>query len=161
MREILSNYINIAPQAIVFQYGQQGKPLIAEAETGIEFNLTTSGDLALLAVGAEEPVGVDCEQVRERRDLVALAKRMFTPNEASRIAAAKPDDRLELFHLAWTALESRVKADGWGLAHRREFAAQDTLNIGHFIPERGFLAAVARQSLPPVAEWMTLELAAG
>jgi 4'-phosphopantetheinyl transferase len=160
LRKILASYVKINPQHIAFKFGEAGKPLLDAPESGIEFNMTTSGDLALVAVSAGEPVGVDCEQVRERISFTAIAERMFTPDEASRIATARQDDRPKLFHVAWTALEAEVKADGRGLAHHKESTAQGILDIGHCIPECGFVAAVARRYLPPVEEWITLELAA-
>lgn len=160
LRKILAGYIKINPQDIEFKYGKAGKPLLDAPESGIEFNMTTSGDLALVAVSAREPVGVDCEQVRERISFTAIAKRMFAPDEAARIATARQDDRPKLFQLAWTALEAEVKADGRGLARHKESTAQGILDIEHCIPECGFIAAVARRYLPPVEEWMTLELAA-
>jgi 4'-phosphopantetheinyl transferase len=126
----------------------------------LEFNLTTSGELALLAVSQSQPVGVDCERVRERRNLDAIARRMLTPGERSRIAAAAPHERLERFHLAWTALEAGVKEDGRGLSRRGERTARGALQIAHCVPEPGFIAAVARLALPPVREWVTMELTA-
>jgi 4'-phosphopantetheinyl transferase len=161
LRAILSRYINIAPPHIDFKYGKHGKPQLANGDDSLELNLTTSGDLALVAICAGEPVGVDCEQVRERRDAAAIARKMFTTEAASAISAAEAHERLALFHLAWTALEANVKADGRGLCHRAEAPAQGMLDIGHCVPEHGFIAAVARRDLPPVVDWKTLELASG
>lgn len=161
LREILTNYIHIEPQHIEFKYGDAGKPLFDGTNAHIHFNLTTSGDLALVAISGGEPVGVDCEWMREHKDVVAIAKRMFSATEASRVARAGPADRLMQFHLAWTALEAGVKADGRGLAHHREPAAQGVPDIRHCIPEDGFMAAVARRNLPPVRDWIALELATG
>jgi len=159
LRAILSTYINIAPQQIVFTYGHAGKPALGGIECPLSFNMTTSGDLALVAISDTEPVGVDCERVRQRNGMVGIARRMFTPDAASRVSAAAPGDRLEQFHLGWTALEAAVKVDGRGLSRRNEPAIQDTLDIVHCVPERGFMAAVARKVLPPLREWVTLELA--
>jgi 4'-phosphopantetheinyl transferase len=161
LRSILASYLRIEAQRIVFHYSCAGKPRVEEAETGVEFNLTTSGDLALLAISDTEAVGVDCEQVRARRDLQAIAERMFSPEEASRLAATAPEYRLQQFHLSWTALEAGVKADGRGLSRRREPAAQGALDIEHCIPEPGFIAAVARRDLSPLSKWETLEPAVG
>lgn len=161
LRAILTNYIDIEPQEIVFTYGKAGKPLLDGTTSDLDFNLTTSGDLALVAISGGEPVGVDCEWVRERKDMGAIAKRMFNAEVASRIATAEPEDRFMQFHLAWTSLEAGVKADGRGLARHKEPAARGTLDIGHCVPEQGFMAAVARRDLPPVRDWMTLELTPG
>jgi len=161
LRILLSKYINCTPQRVVFAYGDAGKPLLRATTSNLEFNMATSGDLACVAVSAEEPVGIDCEQVRERGHLTAIARRMFAPEDASRIAAAAEHDRLMRFHLAWTALEAGVKADGRGLARRTDPVAQGTLDIGHCVPQTGFIAAVARRYLPRVEEWTTMEIASG
>lgn len=159
LRAILTTYIYIEPHAIDFKYVEAGKPQLDGISVEMDFNLTTSADLALVAISGGDPVGVDCEWVRERKDIVAIAKRMFSAKEASRIARAAPQDRLMLFHLAWTALEAGVKADGRGLARHREPAAQGAPDIVHCVPRQGFVAAVACRDLPPIRDWMTLELA--
>lgn len=159
LRAILSNYINIEPQQIVFSYGHAGKPSVENQAPHLEFNLTTSGDLAFLGVSPEEPLGVDCEQVRVHKDYVGIARRMFRPEQTARIALATGQDQIRLFHLAWTALEAEVKADGRGLIHRKEVVDPEAMGIAHCIPEPGFIAAIASKTLPPVEQWTALELA--
>ena len=161
LRMILSRYLGITPHTIEYEYASAGKPLLKEPYSGLEFNLTTSGDLALVGLSVCNPIGVDCEQVRNCRDVVAIARRMFAPEAASAIVDAAPEDRLEQFYLGWTALEAEVKMDGRGLVGRQKPAAQGSLRIEHCVPEPGFIAAVAREHLPPVEEWVTMELPAG
>jgi len=159
---ILSGYLGVAPEAIGFRYGGAGKPFLADTSSGLEFNLTNSGDLALVALSLGMPVGVDCEQIRDRGDMIAIAERMFTPEQAARVAGASLEDRLRQFHVAWTALEAEVKADGCGLLGRhQQLVAQGALQIKHYVPEPGFIAAVARERLPLVEEWVTLTLGVG
>ena len=161
LRIILSMYVDIPPRAIPFEYGKAGKPRLAGPGTGLDFNLTTSGNLALVAVSESDPVGVDCEQVRDCSDAVAIAERMFNPQQAARVAAAAPEHRLEQFFLGWTALEAEVKADGRGLLGPKETTVRNNLQVRHCVPEPGFIAAVARRLVPPVEEWETLELTKG
>jgi len=161
LRAILSGYVGIDPQAIELRYADAGKPYLANSLRALDFNLTTTGDLALVALSSGEPIGVDCEQLRDRRSLVAIAARMFSPEEASRIAAAPEEEQSERFHVAWTGLEAEVKVDGLGLAGRKQPSAQSSIQIKHCMPAPGFIAAVARKDLPPVGNWITLELSAG
>ena len=72
-----------APAAITFSYGDKGKPeLDAEAGAGrLHFNLTHSGDLALIALTTFAPVGVDIEHIDRRRDYVAVARRVLSEGE--------------------------------------------------------------------------------
>jgi len=166
LRMILSGYLGIEPEAIGFRYGEAGKPFLEDTFSCLEFSLTNSGDLALVALSPGVPVGVDCEQIRDRWDVVAIADRMFTPEQTARVASAAPEDRLRQFHIAWTALEAEVKADGRGLLGRHRPArhrpaVQAALRIEHCVPEPGFVAAVARERLPPVGDWITMTLDAG
>ncbi|PQJ95513.1 hypothetical protein CXB77_15215 [Chromatium okenii] len=73
---ILARYLAVAPAALNFIYGINGKPALADA--ALEFNLTTSGELALVAISTTA-VGVDCEMLRPQRRWLAIAQRMFAP----------------------------------------------------------------------------------
>ncbi len=121
--------------------------------------MTTSDDMALVAVSSGRPVGIDCERIRPRADLLAIARRMFPQAEAERIASAPEERRLELFYRSWTALEADVKADGRGLSRRQNTTSVAALGVAHCLPAPGFMAAVARACLPPVHRWQTLQLA--
>jgi 4'-phosphopantetheinyl transferase len=156
LRRLLSHYVGLSAPLLGFELGKSGKPLLAGAGNGIEFNLTTSDDLAMVAVSRNQPVGVDCERIRPRTDLLAIAFRMFDRDEARAVAAAPERERLARFYVAWTAMEANVKADGRGLSRRLEQPATGTLEIAHCTPADGFVAAVARTSVPPPSQWKTL-----
>ncbi|KAA6181889.1 4'-phosphopantetheinyl transferase superfamily protein [Thiohalocapsa marina] len=163
-RRILARYLDLHPARIGFRYGAAGKPEITATERRLEFNLTNSGDLALLAVSAEEPVGIDCELERGRDNLLGIARRMFPPETHAALAALPPGaTQLRHFHLHWTALEARVKADGRGLARHQE-PDPIGLEVHHAMAGDSdghpAICAVARRSLPPPGAWIALELAA-
>lgn len=161
LREILSRYLDAPPGSLRFDYGAAGKPALAGAVLPLSFNLTTTGDLALVGVcagsGPSEEIGVDCELIRPRRDIEAVAQRMFAPETVHAIKAAPPPERLARFYRAWTALEADAKADGRGLFRPRPAGAQPPAVL-HCIPEAGYIAAIARETLPPVSDWSTLYL---
>ncbi len=83
LRTILSRYLDIPAPLIAFDRGPAGKPYLAPQAGArpIAFNLTTTGDLALVALcadtGPEAELGVDCEWIRPRVDIQAVARRMF------------------------------------------------------------------------------------
>ena len=161
MRRILGGYLQRPPQTITLSYGAAGKPSLTGDHRQLEFNLTTSGDLALLAVAAEHEVGVDCEPVRDDRDLAGIAHRMFPADDAVAIDRLPATERALAFYLHWTALEARVKADGRGLAGWQE-PDMPGLEIRHAVAGHlggtDVICAVARRALPPVRDWITLEL---
>jgi 4'-phosphopantetheinyl transferase len=123
----------------------------------LEFNLTTTADIALVGVSLDSALGVDCEQVRPRTEMMAVARRMFAPRAVADLARLPESRRLEAFYRAWTALEADAKADGRGLFRPRASGAVPA-EIRHAIPAAGHIAAVAREVLPPIRSWAALEL---
>lgn len=65
MRVILARYLNVYPEYIKFTYNAHGKPEVINSAR-LQFNLSHSGDLALLAVGKGFPMGVDIEKYSAR-----------------------------------------------------------------------------------------------
>jgi 4'-phosphopantetheinyl transferase len=161
LREILSRYLDKPPKSIRFIYGSAGKPRLPGASTPLSFNLTTTGDLALVAisagVGPSAEVGVDCEWIRPRHNIQAVAERMFEVEVVQAINAVPEQERLAHFCRAWTALEADAKTDGRGLFRPRPPGAPRP-TIRHCIPEIGYIAAVARERLPAVSEWSAFDL---
>lgn len=158
LRRVLCLYLGTPPAELLFRYGPVGKPFLAQAPWGFEFNLTTADDLALVGISLGTPLGVDCERIRPRRDPAGIARRMFEPGRAAAIAGLPEPEALTAFYRAWTALESDAKADGRGLFRRRPPGAPAP-EIRHCVPAPGYVAAVARARVPPLSAWRTLELA--
>jgi len=117
LRELLGRYLGRAPEAVELALGEHGKPRLAGAQPQLEFNLSHSGELALVAVAAPgRPVGVDVEEVKRRGgDLAAVAARVLYPAEAAAIAAAPAEERAALFFPAWARYEARLKCGGGGI----------------------------------------------
>src|SRR5215471_14520309 len=118
MRQILSGYIGIAPQKIVFSYGAAGKPELAgEFEKfRIRFNLSHSGELALLAVTRGLAVGIDIELINPEFASKEIAERFFSANEVRYLLAMPAGDRANAFFSCWTRKEAYIKALGAGLS---------------------------------------------
>lgn len=152
LRRILAFYLDCEPQDIRLRYGEAGKPRLSTGRVPIGFNLTTTGDLALVGVARGTEIGIDCERIRPGRDIEAIARRMLDPEQCRAIADAPEPDRLERFYRAWTALEADAKADGRGLFRPRS-PGRARPEVRHFIPEDGYIAAVAGEHLPPAAAW--------
>jgi len=157
LRRVLGFYLDIPPQAVGFVYGEAGKPSAVQAVGALEFNLTTTADLALVALSRGGEVGIDCELLRPRADLLAVAKRMFSPEAVRTILHTPEDARLAVFYQHWTALEADSKCDGRGLFRHRLTGTQPP-QVAHLVPAPGHIAAVARERLPPREEWLTLDL---
>ncbi len=158
LRQILGLYLGFGPASIVYGYGPAGKPGLAGECNWLEFNLTTTGDLALVGLSRGMELGVDCEWIRPRRDIESVARKMLDPRQVETLIATPEPERLAAFYRAWTALEADAKRDGRGLFRPRPPGARAP-QVRHCIPEPGYVAAVARVGLPVVDRWQTLELA--
>lgn len=118
LRTILARYVECAPQEVRFVYGENGKPFLHSCHTGtdLQFNLAHSHEMALYAVAQGRPVGVDVEYRRRLTDGGRIAQRFFSPDEATLVMDAAPDEQQRAFFQIWTRKEAYIKATGLGLA---------------------------------------------
>jgi 4'-phosphopantetheinyl transferase len=118
LRTILASYLQTEAKQFSFSYSKKEKPSLAQAyaQSGIAFNVSHSGELALLAFARGREIGVDVEQVRENRDLEAIARRFFSANEQAQLFALPADERPAAFYRCWTRKEAYIKAVGDGLS---------------------------------------------
>jgi 4'-phosphopantetheinyl transferase len=118
LRQVLAGYAGATPHALVFENGPFGKPALTAppGATGLSFNLSRSGSVAVLAVAGGGRVGVDVERLRPFAEADAVARRMFSAAESKALAALPDPARLAGFYRLWTCKEAVVKALGGGLA---------------------------------------------
>jgi 4'-phosphopantetheinyl transferase len=115
LRTVLGAALGREPGSLRFAYGPQGKPALAEPRAALSFNVSHSEDLALIAVGACEDLGVDLEHRDPSRGCRAIAKRFFAPEEVDALDLMPAHDYLEGFYRCWTRKEAYIKARGGGL----------------------------------------------
>ncbi|HLD95568.1 MAG TPA: 4'-phosphopantetheinyl transferase superfamily protein [Alphaproteobacteria bacterium] len=115
LREILSLYLRLPSQEIAFQYSKFQKPYLKEPLKNIEFNLSHSGEMALLGLTTFKRIGVDIEKRRPLQDITNLAKTVLTTNEYEYFLN-HPAQRDDLFFKYWTAKEAFIKGVGEGLS---------------------------------------------
>jgi 4'-phosphopantetheinyl transferase len=116
LRALLGGYLDADPAALAFD--ERAKPRLDPASP-LRFNLSHSGDSALIAVATEREVGVDLERVREGRDIAGLTRRVLLSSE--RAAVSEAADPTAAFHRHWVAKEAFVKATGRGITSLRSF----------------------------------------
>lgn len=112
LQEVLSVYLEEPAGAIEIVHGERGKPRLARG--GLEFNLSHSGDLALIAVSQARPVGVDVEKEKPGRDFLALAERALSADAVTQVREAMPEHRAAAFYRHWVRHEARLKCIGAG-----------------------------------------------
>jgi 4'-phosphopantetheinyl transferase len=115
LREILSGYWDVLPEAIPFGKGSGGKPAVKGANAMIRFNLSHSGGYALFAIAYGREVGVDVEVVRPKPKAAALVERFFSASEKAAFRKLEPSEEEAAFFAGWTRKEAYVKAVGKGL----------------------------------------------
>jgi 4'-phosphopantetheinyl transferase len=157
LRQILSYYTSVTPGAIQFGSGKNGKPYLENgAAPSLSFNLSHSGELAVVAVAEVSEIGVDIEQIRPMPDWRQIAKGTFHQAETEWVCAAKVDHRAEAFFEVWTAKEAYIKASGNGLSHPLDSFAvvganpQQEYSITRLQLPEGYAGAVAYP--PPTCE---------
>lgn len=114
LRFLLARYLGEAPHAIRFQYGSKGKPELA-APAGIHFNVSHSGGFAVLAFSWDGEIGVDVERIHPMEDMLDIAERFFSAEEAADLRSLPACERVDAFFRCWTRKEAYVKAVGDGL----------------------------------------------
>jgi 4'-phosphopantetheinyl transferase len=117
MRLLLARYFDVSPSDIVLRYNAYGKPFLeTRARDPMFFNLSHSGDLAVLAFCRGVPVGVDVEQVRGDRAMPEIAMRYFSEAENLALSRLGEDERSIGFFRCWTRKEAYIKGLGRGLS---------------------------------------------
>jgi 4'-phosphopantetheinyl transferase len=84
--------------------------------SGLHFNVAHSGALALVAISASVPVGVDVEWRRDV-DVDGLAAQVLGEHERRLLSQAPPALRQETFYRYWVCKEAALKAVGRGLPY--------------------------------------------
>src|SRR6185437_13365442 len=115
---IIGHYLKTPPAAVRLVYGRHGKPGLAggDAPPALTFNVSHSGDLALIALTRARMIGVDLEDIRPDFATLDVAARFFAPAEVAALWSLPSDQRVIGFFNCWTRKEAYVKARGEGLS---------------------------------------------
>ncbi len=124
LRTILGDLTKQDPSKIVLNLGPSGKPSLASHS--LQFNCSSSGDLALFAFCDHAPVGVDLEEINQEVDV------------------ALPSGETIMSIEEWVQHESMVKALGTGLSECLPEPAR--FEVHTFQPTEHFIVAIAKLS---------------
>ncbi|MCC8396162.1 4'-phosphopantetheinyl transferase superfamily protein [Paraburkholderia sp. MMS20-SJTR3] len=123
LRELLAERTGIAPAVLRFEQDAAGRPRLAgsadpahqAAHAWPDFNVSHSGQHALIALAARRKVGVDIEVARRDKNWQALTPAVFAPRDEAAVAALPDERRVAAFYDIWTAKEALLKALGVGI----------------------------------------------
>jgi 4'-phosphopantetheinyl transferase len=121
LRQLLGSCCGVAPGEVPLKYSNRGKPYLSfdglNAQTPhIEFSVSHSGDLGLIAITLEVIVGIDVEECNPKVKTEGLAKRYFAPAEVEELSTLAETEQLAGFYRGWTCKEAYIKATGRGLS---------------------------------------------
>lgn len=131
---------------------RHGKPRLLDGPAGIDFNISHSGDLVLVALARGVRVGVDIALRRPVTNPAGVAALAFGEDIAGSLDTMFEGDAVHRFFRLWTLGEARSKVDGRGLPvtdllpdgwlyYRVEGLADD------------YEAAVVADAVRPVRRW--------
>lgn len=117
VRRVLSRYAPIAPVDWIFERNEYGRPRIANDGLAyrLNFNVTHSEGLILVAITRNRTVGVDAEKFVTGAPL-EVADDFFSSSEVQALHSLPELDKSRRFWELWTLKESYIKARGMGLS---------------------------------------------
>jgi 4'-phosphopantetheinyl transferase len=121
-RLILANYLDCDPQCLHFKIESYGKPALANLQSPlkIQFNISHSRDLILIAITVEDQIGIDIEYSDKKKSIESLSETIFSPSEMKFFLTLKSQrEKEKTFFRCWTRKEAYLKAIGIGLRQDR------------------------------------------
>ncbi len=117
LRQVLGAYLGVDPIALLFDVGPHGKPTlrVRPSEDPLHFNLSHSGETALLAVSRNGPVGIDIEQICPEIVTWSLVQAVCVQSEIEQFSALPEALLPRAFFNCWTRKEAYLKGIGEGL----------------------------------------------
>jgi 4'-phosphopantetheinyl transferase len=117
LRLLLGKILDLPANKLQFEYDEFGKPsLVPRQGLPLQFNVSHSGDLILIAITMARAVGVDVERIRTDLDPDTVAARFFSTHECKVLASLAGAARYEAFFACWTRKEAYLKGRGIGLS---------------------------------------------
>ena len=118
LRGILAGYLGTPADQLEFSYARAGKPALAGpwSSSSIQFNLSHSQAIGLLAVSRERSLGIDIEWMNPATSVMEVSERFFSACEISTLRGLPEDKKIAGFFQCWTRKEALIKAVGEGLS---------------------------------------------
>ena len=165
LRLISSHYLNKEPEDIIFEYEDYGKPKFKHS-TNLNFNVSHSGNRAVIGFVYNHTIGIDIEKVKNDFDTFEIAANFFSKAEIDALSNIPKAEQYLAFYRCWTRKEAFIKAKGSGLSFPLDTFSvsldsdieasllytqwdeleKDTWKLISFIPKEGYIAALITDS---------------
>lgn len=120
LRQLLGRTLGVAPDSVVLRRGTRGRPQLADASLRVDFNVSHTRGVALIAIARGLPpatrIGIDIEHSDRGVGADRLAAKFLTSRERATIEPLDAAARRHRFLHHWTCKEAMSKATGDGLA---------------------------------------------
>jgi 4'-phosphopantetheinyl transferase len=116
LRSILGRETGVAPKALTFRYNRWGKPSLDAPQAAVDFSVSHTKGLSVVAIAQGASVGVDVEPYRPCPDRIRIAADLFGLDVAQQLLSVERPRQDAVFLGLWTAGEAFVKARGLGFA---------------------------------------------
>jgi hypothetical protein len=161
--DVRSDVSGAFPEKLDLQRSPRGKPYVAPraGQLPLNFNISHSGSVLLVALSRTADVGVDVERVRVVPEWRAIARRMFEPAVLDELLAdagqddgqddgrARGADNGDAFVRHWCRLEAAVKATGEGLFAQDNRTPPRVIDLPHLPIAAGAVRYRAALALRP------------
>ena len=157
LRNLLGCYLHRAPQDIGFSCGRAGKPTLAcdGGSNDLQFSLSHTDGLAMIAFARRQRVGVDVERLRTDLPCMPIAREFFSLREYQALALLPVEVQVNAFLHCWTRKEALLKATGDGLrVSLNSFDVPIAPGESHCVVPCGE-AMWSLYSLDQTSEWVT------
>lgn len=156
LKKILGLYMGTEPEKLLFRLGSKGKPYLQFPVSDLQFNMTHSNQLILIAVTRQNEIGIDVEHLRPVETLQGVIENQFSMSEQKTLKNCPREEQSKLFFQLWTSKEAFLKAFGTGIREGLQNIAlkpeaaiiQDLLTLQtchyvQFFPSEDYVATLA------------------
>ena len=115
LRPILGTALGSSATSIAIVRGERGRPQLA-GEPALDFNVTHTEEVAMIATARGVRVGVDVERLDRQINTAGIARKFLTDDERANLAALDAEDARRRVLTLWTCKEAMSKATGDALS---------------------------------------------
>ena len=117
LRTLVGHSTRRRPADLVIVTNAWGKPMLSGHDGAcIQFSVSHSDSVVILALTSGREVGVDVERIRHIPECLAMARRFLAAKDVEALCALDGLARSRAFLLRWTETEALLKARGVSLA---------------------------------------------
>ena len=138
LKNILSSFLSIEVPQITFNYSENQKPFLKNAD--IHFNISHTNTLICIGLSRYNVCGIDCEKPRLIHNLKELEQKVFTASEIETLSQ-QPYFK-DSFFLGWVIKESLAKMEGSSI-----FKAVNDYQIATIFPTHAISKHINTQKL--------------